>query len=352
MKKILFLYTELAGYFEACIRELNSRDVEIHIIRWPVNKEAPFLLTFPDEVFIYDRSNYDNNELLALVQKVEPDVIISSGWIDKGYMKVCKAYYGKIPVVLTMDNQWFGALKQYVARLAAPYTILKTFSIAWVPGQPQNEYALKLGFKQECIKHGFYSADVDRFNVVAERRFNNGNIPKRFLYVGRYIPQKGIDKLFSAFIELVDEGYDDWELWCLGTGDMYDERPLHENIRHFGFVQPVEMDKYLEQTGVFILPSDFEPWGVVVHEMAAAGFPLLVSSAVGSVSAFVEEGVNGFIFPKGDKEKLKDAMRKIIKLNEKELLFMAKESNKKGKSWNPEKWADEVYEFIDQKYIK
>jgi hypothetical protein len=32
MKKILFLYTELAGYFEACIRELNTKDVEIHIV--------------------------------------------------------------------------------------------------------------------------------------------------------------------------------------------------------------------------------------------------------------------------------------------------------------------------------
>jgi len=346
MTKILFLYTELAGYFEACIRELNTRDVEIHIVKWPVNKEAPFKFSFPEEVNIYDRSDYDTPGLIRLSKNISPDLIISSGWVDKGYLKVCKTFKGKIPVVLTMDNQWHGTLKQYVARLVAPFTLLHTFSHVWVPGKPQKEYALRLGFNSDRIRTGFYSADVDRFSKIAAKRFDKGKISKRFLYIGRYIPQKGIDKLFSAFMDLVDEGYSDWELWCMGTGDLYDERPIHDKIKHFGFVQPSEMEEYLEQAGVFVLPSDFEPWGVVVHEMAAAAFPMIISSAVGSVSEFLTDGENGFVFIKGDKEELKAAMKNIMEMSEEELLKMADNSYKKGMTWTPAKWAKEVLSFV------
>ena len=41
-KRILFLYTEIAGYTVACLNELRKSEVEIFLIRWSVNKEAPF----------------------------------------------------------------------------------------------------------------------------------------------------------------------------------------------------------------------------------------------------------------------------------------------------------------------
>ena len=44
--RILFLYSELAGYFIACAKELGRAEwVEaVRIIHWPVNPEAPFEL--------------------------------------------------------------------------------------------------------------------------------------------------------------------------------------------------------------------------------------------------------------------------------------------------------------------
>lgn len=46
------------------------------------------------------------------------------------------------------------------------------------------------------------------------------------------------------------------------------------------------MTNLMKQCGVFILPSRIEPWGVVVHEFSAAGFPLLLSDQVGSAESF------------------------------------------------------------------
>ena len=42
-KTVLFLYTEFSSYLECCINELlNSSTIDFHIVRYPVNKEAPF----------------------------------------------------------------------------------------------------------------------------------------------------------------------------------------------------------------------------------------------------------------------------------------------------------------------
>jgi len=336
--RILFLYTELAGYFVSCLHKLAPFCESIHIVRWPVNKEAPFQFQFPDNVIIYERNHYTPDQLLQLVSNIAPDKIICSGWVDKGYLKVCRAYKGQIPTIMGMDNQWHGTLRQRVMCALSTFTLHRYFSHAWVPGEPQKQYAQKLGFKNNHIATGFYSADVALFErIKAEQR---PVLPHRFIYIGRYIPQKGLDLLFEAFTELQQEAPNDWELWCLGSGEMFDQRPIHPKIVHHGFVQPSEMPGYLMEAAVFVLPSRFEPWGVVVHEMTAAGMPMVVSSAVGATSRFVKESVNGFIFESGNKESLKSALSHVIQMDKDELKQMGVESKKLGLSHTPGIWAE------------
>ena len=344
----LFLHTELAGYFEASIKELANIADTIHVVRWSLNSEAPFQFNFPKNVILYERNNYSNKQLVELAKEINPDIIFSSGWLDKGYLKVCKHFKGKIPTVMSMDNQWFGNLKQQLWRIAAPFILHRTYSHVFVPGKPQKEYALKLGYKNAQIKECFYSADTSLFAPEAKYRTETQTYPHRFIYVGRYIPVKGLDLLFEAFIELSNEYNNDWELWCAGTGEQFDQRTIHHKIKHFGFLQPAELKEKLKHAGIFILPSRFEPWGVVVHEMAAAGFPMICSSAVGAVSKFLEHGKNGFIFKNGDKNELKEMMKKIMETDDNTLRQMAKQSYKTGNSYTTKEWADTAIGFISK----
>ena len=344
---VLFLYTELAGYLEACIHELVSRDILVHIVRWPVNKEAPFQFSFPEEVKIYDRSEW-NEKLVELSKELKPDLILCSGWVDKEYLDVCRHWRGRIPTVLLLDNQWTGNLKQRLACLAATWMIKPRFSHAWVPGAPQKRFAQNLGFKADRIRLGFYCADLNRFNVaMLEAEASKAEqFPKKLLYVGRYLPFKGIEMLWDAFEELRAEDCSDWELVCLGTGDLWEQRRQTEGITHVGFVQPDELPKYLKETGVFVLPSLKEPWGVVVQEMAAAGFPIVCSDTVGAASAFVKEGLNGYVFQSGSKESLKKALHTIMRKEDDSLQSMGKESHRIAQTINPELWADTLIELL------
>ncbi len=225
----LILYTELAEYFMACVRELTQRGIEVHIVHWKVNAEAPFQFVATQGIHLYPRDQFNDAQLLALANRLSPQIILCSGWVDKAYLKVCKQWKGRAATVLTMDNHWEGSLKQQVASLFGPLFLGQRFTHAWVPGEPQARYASKLGFRNHRILKGFYAADYNHFKELEQQisRVRGANLPKRILYLGRYVKHKGIFELWEAFSELQSETSKDWELWCSGTGEQFDHRIEH-----------------------------------------------------------------------------------------------------------------------------
>ena len=72
--KVLILYTELADYFLACLKELENHVDEIHVIHWPIRDEAPFIFKVPDNVILHKKVS-DQMELLSLSKMINPSLI-------------------------------------------------------------------------------------------------------------------------------------------------------------------------------------------------------------------------------------------------------------------------------------
>jgi glycosyltransferase involved in cell wall biosynthesis len=62
---------------------------------------------------------------------------------------------------------------------------------------------------------------------------------------------------------------------------------------------------------VLVLPSDYEPWALVINEAAAAGLAIISSSVVGAAAEILRDGVNGRSFAPGDKDALAVAMLEV-----------------------------------------
>lgn len=344
-RRITILYSELAEYSMACLKALKKAGATIQLVHWPVNPEAPFQFDFSfiDQRLL--RSEVDKGALKEAVEAFDPEAILCSGWLDKDYMSVCREWQGEIPTILTMDNHWTGSLKQQLAVIASPFTLRRTFNAAFVPGQIQATYAYKLGFKKDRVRTGFYCADVDRFNRFYDlrREEKSTDKPKRFLYLGRYVQHKGIFDLWDAF-QRFRKNHPDWELWCAGTGDQYENRVEAEGIKHLGFVQPAALQPLLEACSVYILPSHFEPWGVSVQEMAVAGFPLLLSNRIGSKEAFLDG--NGKVFQAGEVDQLLEALEWIASQSDQAFSQMEQRSHELGSSHTPDMWAKQLLSFF------
>ena len=346
----MFLYAELAGYFMACIEKLSALyEVEIHVVRLPLNPVAPFEFKFNDHINYYERKEYDGDALIALAEKINPDLVFTGGWNDKDYLAVSSFFKKRIPVLLASDNPWRATIKQYIASLIGPFYLPKIFTHCWVPGEPNAVYGRKLGFKGERLLTQMYSADYDLFHNYY-LRYSEGKqkkFPKRFIYVGRYAELKGVRELWKAFLQLQQEQPNEWELWCLGKGELISEFPKHEKIKDFGFVQPSELYKFVEQTGVFILPAHYEHWGVVVHEFSAAGFPLICSTTTSAATTFLREGYNGYYTLPKDVESIIAAMKKIINLDHQSLLQMGERSVELSKQITPVIWSATLWNLIN-----
>lgn len=349
-KKVVFLYFELAGYFLACInRFVEMCDAEVHIVKYPVNPVAPFIFTKNPKVNYYESAEFNKDQLMKLVHDINPDLLYVCGWSNKDYVAVAKSFHKKIPVVLTFDNPWRGTMKQHLATLIGGFYLKSIYTHCWVPGEPNAAYARRLGFKGDQLLQGMYSADVNLFHQYYDdtKSIKQQSFPKRFLFAGRYTPLKGVSELWQAFTELQQEIPNEWELWCLGKGELDPQFPKHDKIKNFGFVQPSDMKYYMENTGVFLLPAYYEHWGVAVHEFAAAGFPLICSTTTSAATAFLKDEYNGYVVEPYSVTSIKSAMKKIIALSDAELNKMAAHSVELSDKITPTTWSQTLLKLLN-----
>ena len=347
---VLFLYSEVAAYFLACAEALHLEfGCQIHIVRWPVNPEAPFAFREYKGVTFYERSEFETKDVIELFEKLQPAMVYVSGWMDKAYLKAARVIRRQgIPVVCGSDNHWRGDLRQHLAGLFARSYLHSRFTHIMIPGLPQYPLALKLRFKPQQIITGMYSADIDPF-LDAHARFypkKKQNYPHNFLYVGRFVEIKGIVELGQAFIELSQEIAHNWTLTLVGAGPLKQEMYTNKNIIVKDFVQPDQLPELAKEAGCFILPSRKEPWGVALHEFAAGGLPLLASNRCGSATAFLRNGYNGFVHLAESKESIKLALKNIVETTDEQLLIMGTRSNQLSHQYTPLSWAASLYQVI------
>jgi len=337
MKRILVLYKELAGYFISCLDELCLKhQTQADVVAYPVHSDAPFEFKHSSNIQIFSRNNISDHELQRMIASNSYDLIFTGGWFDKGYLRALKNR--TCPALLGFDNAWNGSLKQQLSTLYGRMFIRPLFEFAFVPGSRQATFASKLGFPDEKIIRGAYSCDVSKFSGVVHQQQSKN----RLIYAGRYSSEKFVTPLFNLFHALAEKDFPNWELHCIGTGPLWGERLESPHIVHHGFMQPNDLLAFMQTGNAFVLPSTFEPWGVVAHEFAAAGYPLILSDAVGAAEAFLEPDKNGFVFHSRNLNSLEETLRKMMSLSLDEMQIMGKHSQLLAANITPTTWAQSI----------
>ncbi len=330
----LVLYRRLPDYFFRCLAVFSRLSgVEVWVVRQAPDPLSPFQLPTLPGMVLKDRNEWSSANLQEQLRGRKIVGAYVSGWGDPLYKQMAKQLKSRsIPVILGLDNQWNGSFRQRVASLLSRWAVRPFFSHVWVAGSFQFEYARRLGYDRKQILMGVYSADVDRYSLPAA-----GEMARRFVYVGRMVKEKGIDLMVEAFQRLEAEGYD-WPLLAIGSGPMEGLLAGSKLVEHRPFAQPDQLREEMQAGGVFLLPSHQEPWGVVVHEFAAAGYPLILSDAVGAQNAFLRPGYNGWVFAAGDPDSLLACLKTAMS-QQANLPLMGERSKALAQSITPASWA-------------
>jgi len=177
-----------------------------------------------------------------------------------------------------------------------------------LPTQKEKEYLIQ-----------YYNAPVDKIRIVpcgvnlelfkpldktsARRGLSFSINDLIILYVGRYTPIKGLDRLFKAFRNLAHLSH--LRLVLVGGDGEHSPmlrqlqskaKALHiENRLMFaGRVDQKTLPEYYSAADVLVVPSYYESFGLVALEALACGTPV-VTTSVGAMEDIVKEGVTGYV---------------------------------------------------------
>lgn len=345
--RVVVLWSRLSGYLVECLAQLVSHGVELMTVHWPASSDAPFKFAdsdIPGQRFLRTRFRR-YRELEEILKKFQPGAALVSGWMDRLYLRAAYGLRRRGCVVVgALDNQWRGRLDQRVKAAGGGWLLSRVFSAVWVPGERSEQFAKRLGFRGVRIWRGFYCGASKEFRQVPEQRkerwvVQRGAWPRRFIFVGRYDPVKGIQELLNAYSVYRQASSRPWELVCVGHGSL---KPLvsgAEGVCDLGFVPPRELPSVLADTGCFVLPSRREGWVVALLEATASGLPVICSDQCGSHVELVRDGFNGWVVPSRDEAALAAAMKRMAAMPVEELEKSGDRSAQLAAPYTPERWA-------------
>ena len=350
--KVLVSVYNISGYLIAELEEL-SKCAEIAVIETPCTGIGKGLLE--KKAKWIDRTKLKSaDEVEAALADFKPDLFLCGGWADKLMVRFARTLRKRgTKTVLMIDTPWQSRIRQLIHCCYSRFYLSTTYDFAWGAGEPQARYLRYLGFPKSHIRTGVYCADTKKFAPIGANKVKDKGEgeqwtwPHSFLYIGRYVAVKNMRRMERAFLRALEQMPEsDWKLRCIGGGRLWNERTIHPRIEHLGYKSPAEIQDYVRDAGCFVLPSIYEPWGVVVHEAALMGLPMLCSDQIQAATAYLEEGRNGFKFDPLDEDSMIAAFLKVMQRTGENLVLMGCESFKLGMSYKNTDWARTALEMV------
>ncbi len=157
-----------------------------------------------------------------------------------------------------------------------------------------------------------YGVDLSMFRSDGKNRKLS---PVIFLFAGWFSQRKGIYYLLEAWEKAaLPCGF---ELWLAGgSKDNLQKwgKKLPDNIKILGRLSHVQLAETYNKSHVFVFPSLFEGFGLVILEAMASGLPVITTCNTAGPD-LIDPGVNGFLINDGDVDELTKYIQKLANDN-------------------------------------
>lgn len=243
-----------------------------------------------------------------------------------------------IPVLLRAES-WLGDRSRSTMKLAAKesfFRALKQLVDAVLPigslnadywrhylGRDFPMFLMPYAVDNEYFQRRSCPAQQKRRELQAELKLD----PSRpvVLFASKLQRRKRCGDLLEAYRNLLFSGKSEKHPYLVIVGDGEErvelERRSREHnltdVRFCGFRNQSELPAFFDLASVFVLPSQHEPWGLIVNEVMNAERAVIVSDDVGSQPDLIREGIEGCVYPVGDIRALTAALQRVLATPEK-----------------------------------
>jgi len=323
----------------------NLSNVEFHIITYDRYEENRYKNVIVHEVphlkrirgISYLINAYKRGK--KIIEREEIDLIHSHYAFPQGCVGALLKRKYNIPHILTLHGSDALILKNSIkGKYFFDYAVYNADTIICVSKYIQSQLTKELRKKSVVV-----------YNGVDENLLYNEGDNEFGLFVGAFVPQKGVDILINAIKDI------DFNFKLVGDGKLFKkiERFVLENklknVELLGKRSFKDVASLMRTCSFLIVPSRSEGFGMVAVEAMACSKPVIASN-VGGLSEIIEDGVNGLLF---EKENINDLREKITLLvNNREMRNnLGKEGKRFSKNFSWKKCAEEVlklyYDSVD-----
>jgi glycosyltransferase involved in cell wall biosynthesis len=122
---------------------------------------------------------------------------------------------------------------------------------------------------------------------------------------------------------------------------------VSEQVRFLGFMNQSQLPSIYRSADLFVLPSEYEPFGVVVSEAMLCGCPAVVSDRVGARYDLIREGETGLVYSCGDVDALAAILQDVLS-DPVRLRQMGEAAGKRMETWSPRENVEALVQGLER----
>lgn len=265
-----------------------------------------------------------NFSILKYIKRNQYDYIFATNYSYRTeLLAYLKMVFLRIPFVLEIDG---GIIKEekILMRKLKRFLLTKP-SKYFSPSVSSDKFLMHYGAKKDNIIRynfsSFWEKDILCQPITCERKKEikkelGLDLKPLILCVSQIIHRKGIDVLMDALNNL------EIDYQCLVIGEQPDKDYLskiknlqNNKVRLCSFKNSERLRLYYQAADVFVLPTRFDVWGLVVNEALANGLPVITTNGCVAGTELIKDNYNGFLVPIDDEEAIKDKIENVLGAN-------------------------------------
>lgn len=263
-----------------------------------------------------------NFSILKYIKKNAYDYIFATNYSYRTELiAYLKMVFLKIPFVLEIDGGIIKKDENWILKKIKTFLLTKPINY-FSPSESSDRFLMYYGAEKEKIIRYNFSSFWEKNILNQPLTINEKNDLKKelglnnkplILCVSQIIYRKGIDILVDA-LNILSEDYQ-----CIIIGEQPDDlfaskikKEKNKKISLYSFKNTKELEKYYQAADIFVLPTRFDIWGLVINEALAKGLPIITTKGCVAGCELIKNGYNGYIVETENMLELKENIKILL----------------------------------------